>query len=68
MIDDVIEAEKDGTEKLKNAGIELTNSLVEGSVGAIKAAITQKQQELEKVVDPKEYQRIEDEIKVMQAS
>ncbi len=67
MIDDVIEAEKDGTEKLKNAGIELTNSLVEGSVGAIKAAITQKQQELEKVVDPKEYQRIEDEIKVMQA-
>lgn len=67
MIDDVIEAEKDGTEKLKNAGIELTNSLVEGPVGAIKAAITQKQQELEKVVDPKEYQRIEDEIKVMQA-
>ena len=53
LINDVITAEEEGTEKLKEAGINLTNSLVEGSVGAIKAAITKKQQELEKVVDPK---------------
>lgn len=67
LINDVITAEEEGTEKLKEAGINLTNSLVEGSVGAIKAAITKKQQELEKVVDPKEYQRIETEIKAEQA-
>ena len=67
LINDVITAEEEGTEKLKEAGINLTNSLVEGSVGAIKATITKKQQELEKVVDPKEYQRIETEIKAEQA-
>lgn len=67
LINDVITAEEEGTEKLKEAGINLTNSLVEGSVGAIKAAITKNQQELEKVVDPKEYQRIETEIKAEQA-
>lgn len=52
---------------LEKIGITTTETMIEGSVEAIEAAITLKQQSLKKVTDPKEYKRIEAEIKAEQA-
>lgn len=54
-------------EILKGIGIKTTQTMVDGSVEAIEAAISLKQQALKKVTDPKEYKRIESEIKAEQA-
>lgn len=52
---------------LEKIGITTTETMIEGSVEAIEAAIALKQQSLKKVTDPKEYKRIEAEIKAEQA-
>jgi hypothetical protein len=52
---------------LESIGIKTTETMIEGSVEAIEAAISLKQQSLKKVTDLKEYKRIEAEIKVEQA-
>lgn len=52
---------------LESIGIKTTNTIVEGSVEAIEAAISIKQQSLKKLTDPKKYKRIEAEIKAEQA-
>lgn len=52
---------------LESIGIKTTKTIIEGSVEAIEAVIALKQQSLKKVTDPKEYKRIEAEIKVEQA-
>lgn len=54
-------------ELMKKAGFEFTNTIVEGSVEAIEAAISIKQQSLKKLTNPKDYKRIENEIKLEQA-
>lgn len=48
---------------LESIGIMTTETMIEGSIEAIEAVISLKQQSLKKVTDPKEYKRIEDEIK-----
>lgn len=52
---------------LEKIGITTTETMIEGSVEAIEAAIALKQQSLKKVTDPKEYKRIEAGIKAEQA-
>lgn len=52
---------------LESIGIKTTKTIIEGSVEAIEAVIALKQQSLKKVTDPKEYKRIEAEIKGEQA-
>lgn len=52
---------------LESIGIKTTQTIVEGSVEAIEAAISLKQQSLKKLTDPKEYKRIEAEIKAEKA-
>lgn len=52
---------------LESIGIKTTQTMIDGSVEAIEAAISLKQQALKKVTDPKEYNRIDAEIKVEQA-
>lgn len=52
---------------LESIGIKTTETIVEGSVEAIESAIAIKQQSLKKVTDPKEYARIEAEIKAEQS-
>lgn len=52
---------------LEPIDIKTTKTIIEGSVEAIEAVIALKQQSLKKVTDPKEYKRIEAEIKVEQA-
>lgn len=52
--------------KLESIGIKTTQTMIEGSVEAIEAAIALKQQSLKKVTDPKDYKRIEAEIKAEQ--
>lgn len=51
---------------LESIGIKTTETMIEGSVEAIEAVISLKQQSLKKVTDPKEYKRIEAEIKAEQ--
>ncbi|WP_106827631.1 coiled-coil domain-containing protein [Parabacteroides pacaensis] len=67
LIEDVIKYEKEATNKVNEAGVNLTNSLIDGSVAAIKATISKKQKELEQAIDSTEYKRIEAEIKAEQA-
>lgn len=64
IIQKVIGHDDKFAELVKKAGFDFTNTIVEGSVEAIEAAISIKQQSLKKVTDPKEYKRIEAEIKV----
>lgn len=52
---------------LESIGIKTTETMIEGSVEAIEAAIALKQQSLKKVTDPKAYKRIEAEIKAEQS-
>lgn len=52
---------------LENIGIKTTQTMIDGSIEAIEAAITLKQQALKKVTDPKDYKRIEAEIKAEQS-
>lgn len=52
---------------LESIGIKTTQTLIEGSVEAIEAVISLKQLSLRKVADPKEYKRIEAEIKAEQS-
>lgn len=52
---------------LESIGIKTTETMIEGSVEAIEAAIAFKQQSLKKVTDPKAYKRIEAEIKAEQS-
>ncbi len=52
---------------LKSIGIKTTKTMIDGSIEAIEAVISLKQQSLKKVTDPKEYKRIEAEIKAEQA-
>lgn len=67
LIEDVIKYEEEATNKVNEAGVNLTNSLIDGSVAAIKASISKKQKELEQAIDSIEYKRIEAEIKAEQA-
>lgn len=59
--------DEESRKKIEEAGGKLTQTIVEGSIEAIEAAISLKQQALKKVTDPKEYKRIEAEIMVEQA-
>lgn len=59
--------DEEGRKEIEKAGGKLTESLVEGSVEAIEAAIALKQQALKKATNPKDYKRIENEIKLEQA-
>lgn len=52
---------------LESMGAKTTQTMIDGSVEAIEAAISLKQQALKKVTDPKEYKRIEAEIKAAQS-
>ena len=52
---------------LETIGIKTTQTMIDGSIEAIEAAISLKQQALKKVTNPKEYKRIEAEIKAEQA-
>lgn len=52
---------------LESIGIKTTETIIKGSVEAIEAVIALKQQSLKKVTDPKEYKRIEAEIKAEQS-
>lgn len=52
---------------LESIGMKTTQTMIDGSIEAIEAAISLKQQALKKVTDPKEYKRIEAEIKAEQA-
>lgn len=52
---------------LESIGVKTTQTLIDGSVEAIEAAISLKQEALKKVTGPKEYKRIEEEIKAEQA-
>lgn len=52
---------------LESMGAKTTQTMIDGSIEAIEAAISLKQQALKKVTDPKEYKRIESEIKAEQA-
>lgn len=52
---------------LESIGIKTTQTMINGSIEAIEAAISLKQQALKKVTDHKEYKRIEAEIKVEQS-
>lgn len=51
---------------LESIGIKTTQTMIEGSVEAIEAAIALKQQSLKKATDSKDYKRIEAEIKAEQ--
>lgn len=51
---------------LESIGVKTAETMIEGSVEVIEAAIALKQQSLKKVTDPKEYKRIEAEIKAEQ--
>lgn len=59
--------DEESRKKIQEAGGKLTQTIVEGSVEAIEAAIAFKQQSLKKVTDPQKYKQIEDEIKAEQA-
>lgn len=52
---------------LESMGAKTTQTMIDGSVEAIEAAISLKQQSLKKVTNPKDYKRIEAEIKAEQA-
>lgn len=52
---------------LESIGIKTTQTMINGSIEAIEAAISLKQQALKKVTDHKEYKRIEAEIRVEQS-
>lgn len=52
---------------LESIGIKTTQTMINGSIEAIEAAISLKQQALKKVTDHKEYKRIEAEIKAEQS-
>lgn len=52
--------------KLESIGIKTTQTMIEGSVEAIEAAIALKQHSLKKATDSKDYKRIEAEIKAEQ--
>ena len=67
LIDDAISAEEEGVKKVNNAGIKLTSSIIDGSVGAIKATIAKYQKDMDDVTDPKKYREIEAKIKAEQA-
>lgn len=64
IIQKVIGHDDKFAELVKKAGFDFTSTIIEGSVEAIEAAISIKQQSLKKVTDPKEYKRIEAEIKI----
>lgn len=67
IIQKVIGHDDKFAELVKKAGFDFTSTIVEGSVEAIEAAISIKQQSLKKVTDPKEYKRIEAQIKAEKA-
>lgn len=52
---------------LESIGIKTTKTMIDGSIEAIEAVISLKQQSLKKVTNPKDYKRIEAEIKAEQA-
>ncbi len=62
MIKNSIAHAEQGDKLLKDAGINSAKVLVEGSVAAIEALISQKRESLKKITDPKEYQKIQQEI------
>lgn len=67
IIQKVLKHDDKLAELAKKAGFEFTSTIVEGSVEAIEAAISLKQQSLKKLTDPKAYKRIEAEIKAEQS-
>ena len=67
LIKSALGFETEGNKKIIEAGGNIINSLIEGSVEAIEASISLKQQALKKVTDPKDYKRIEAEIKAEQS-
>lgn len=52
---------------LESMGAKTTKTIIDGSIEAIEAVISLKQQSLKKVTNPKDYKRIEAEIKAEQA-
>ena len=52
---------------LESMGAKTTKTMIDGSIEAIEAVISLKQQSLKKVTNPKDYKRIEAEIKAEQA-
>ena len=67
LVQRYIQFSEEEQKTLEAIGIKTTDTIREGSVRAIKAAIASMQQELEDVTAPKEYKRIEDKIKAEQA-
>lgn len=61
-----VEAEKEGSQKLKEAGIATVQEYTEGMVGWYEKMIAQKREALKKLTDPKEYAATEKEIKALQ--
>lgn len=67
LIYKAMEIDEEGRKEIEKAGSKLTESLVEGSVAAIEAAMALKQQALSRVTNREDYKRIEAEIKAEQA-
>ena len=66
LYDDAVQAEKDGGEILKRAGIQAVQGYTQGMVGWYEQAISQKKEALKKLTDPKDYKAAEKEIETLQ--
>lgn len=58
--------DEESNKEIKNAGGESANTLIEGSVGAIEAAISLKQAELKKMTNRKDYAKTNAEIEALE--
>lgn len=58
--------DEESNKEIKNAGRESANTLIEGSVGAIEAAISLKQAELKKMTNRKDYAKTNAEIEALE--
>lgn len=58
--------DEESNKEIKNAGGESANALIEGSVGAIEAAISLKQAELKKMTNRKDYAKTNAEIEALE--
>jgi len=66
LYDDAVQAEKDGGEILKRAGIQAVQGYTQGMVGWYEQAISQKKEALKKLTNPKDYKAAEKEIETLQ--
>lgn len=67
LVQKYVQFSEEEKKTLQSMNVQLIDTIVEGSVEAIESAIAIKQQSLKKVTDPKEYARIEAEIKAEQS-